>query len=850
MKKRIVFCLLALLTGIGSVYADITIKAKIPAEWTVFIEANSGYHIYIQLYKPTNVVIGRYTADHDGGDWYSYTYTGEETLQYAIFICHNDIGTNKWPSEKHYQTTNVTELTSDKCVAITDNTTSNSKSTWSNSDCPSPLLYDGSTPLYLNAAAVNFWCNSGAIQKATFTKDDNTTEVVIGEVVVEGIYSFTPSEGDYKAVVFSRHNPEGGAQWNATGKISLYDAGASNYISEFAQNSVVVTWDTYSPPAPTVSFVSLGATIGLNQDIKFSATSDNINGIGQPATSYKYYVQKGDASYELLSGDHYQFTETGTYTVRVRALDSENTNKAQQEQTVEVIEGNTLYYVKTNDWSQVNAYLWVGSTKNATWPGEVMTLTNATTSQNNYPVYSITYSTDYTNIIFSDINDDSDKTSNQTINLETPYFYEYAWYATLGDCDNPLITNFYLAGSFNDWSPTANRFMKAQAEDTEASVTIPISAYSNITFKVVEDGGWCGASATLTKDENTVTIADKGSGVNIGLTPYAAGDYIFKLNLENRLLTVTYPDGEQMEIPTNIFLACDVLNNWAEANENYKFDVDEENDEATFSVTLNEETNYAFKLVYNDAWFGANYNFNYYWNTDVLFTSGGATANLYAFKEGTYTFRFKLSTSELTIDFPNTSATSVAISSYEYATLYSDIAFDVPEEVEAYIITGNDGIKLTMEHIRRIPAQTGVLLHAAEGSYDFYEGDERYMGVDVSSNKMKGSTTDELIDNSAVHYVLSYDEANKVGLFWPYGTGANAGVGAFTNSAGKAYLELSEQSAGVMARRGFMLTGQDESYTVAPAVTLMDEQGKFIRDGQLFIMHQGKLYNAQGVCVQ
>ena len=641
MKKRIVFCLLALLTGIGNVYADITIKAKVPAEWT-----NT---IYVNIYT-NNSAKGWYETTQDG-DWHVFTYSGSETSIDAIFV--NNTSASYTGINKNDQTTNISSVTSDKCIEITYNETSTSKSTWANTDCPANIV--------------------------------------------------------------------------------------------------------------------------------------------------------------------------------------------------------SVYFVNSFGWSEVHLHTWSPKLDGNGTYGVLMT--NTGTTVGGYDVYE--YSLDASQLGPCLFNDGAwGKYEHQTDNTTMVehagmYYVKGSWYESLEACEEGLLgTSFYLAGSFNGWNTTANRFMKTEEDDTEASVTINVSAYTNITFKVVEDGGWCGASAMLTKDENTVTIAAKGSGGNIGLTPYAAGDYIFKLNLENRLLTVTYPDGEQMEIPTNIFLACDVLNDWAEADANYKFDVDEGNDEATFSVTLNEETNYAFKLVYNDAWFGANYNFNYYWNTDVLFTSGGATANLYAFKEGTYTFRFKLSTSELTIDFPNTSATSVAISSYEYATLYSDIAFDVPEEVEAYIITGNDGIKLTMERIWRMPAETGVLLHAAEGSYDFYEGDGRYMGVDVSSNKMKGSTTDELIDNSAVHYVLSYDEANKVGLFWPYGTGANAGVGAFTNSAGKAYLELSEQSAGVMARRGFMLTGQDEIYTVAPAVTLMDEQGKFIRDGQLFIMHQGKLYNAQGVCVQ
>ena len=413
-----------------------------------------------------------------------------------------------------------------------------------------------------------------------------------------------------------------------------------------------------------------------------------------------------------------------------------------------------------------------------------------------------------------------------------------------------LNTDFYLAGSLNSWSTTANRFMKENEDDTEASVTITINEYSNISFKVIDNGNWRGVATatTITKDATSVTIANV-EGANIGLTPYAAGDYVFTLNLSTRELTVSYPDGDPMPIPTNIYLSCDVLNDWAEADANYMFDVDEENDMATLEVDLDEKTQYAFKLVYNDAWMGANYDFKYYWCTDVAMVVDETQANLYTFKAGTYTFRYKLSTSELSIVYPATDATTVHVSQYEYATLYSATAFDVPDNVDAFVVTGTEGIRLTLERIYHIPAETGVLLHAAEGDYDFYEGDGRYMDA-VTTNYFKGSLTNETVDNSLVHYVLSYSTEGEVGFFWPYGTGANAGVGSFTNNAGKAYLEMPTQSAGVMARRGYLLTDQEEVYTLLDAAVQTLEQGKFIENGQLLIIHHGQLFNAQGVRVK
>lgn len=655
------------------------------------------------------------------------------------------------------------------------------------------------------------------------------------------------SNQDYKVV---KNHAWGTGEFPSSGNqtLSISSDGIYNVTFTYVPGLASLTAVATPVAVPIVSLVSLGSNIAINEDLKFSASSNNINGEGVPATSYKFYVKKGSGSYSSAV-THYQFTSTGSYTVKVEAYDSSDEKQAETEQTITVIEDcNILYYVKTNDWGQVNAYMWDGSGNNV-WPGSVMSLTTTTTTRSGYPVYSVAYTTDYDKLIFS--NNGNDESANLDIDTDKPYYYDGEWYATLAECDAPVLTtNFYLAGSFNSWSTTANRFMKENEDDTEASVTITINEYSNISFKVIDNGNWRGVATatTITKDATSVTIANE-EGANIGLTPYAAGDYVFTLNLSTRELTVSYPDGDPMPIPTNIYLSCDELNDWAAADANYKFDVDEENDLATLEVDLDEETQYAFKLVYNDAWMGANYDFKYYWCTDVPMIVDATQANLYSFKAGTYTFRYKLSTSELSIVYPATDATTVHVSQYEYATLYSSTAFDVPDNVDAFVVTGTEGIRLTLERIYRIPAETGVLLHAAEGDYDFYEGDGRYMDA-VTTNYFKGSLTNEAVDNSLVHYVLSYSTEGEVGFFWPYGTGANAGVGSFTNNAGKAYLEMPTQSAGVMARRGYLLTDQEEVYTLLDATVQTLEQGKFIENGQLLIIHDGQLFNAQGVRVK
>jgi len=646
----------------------------------------------------------------------------------------------------------------------------------------------------------------------------------------------TFTRADYSAVI-SGNNDD-----NMT--LTADIAGNYTFKWTYTSNTLEITYPDL--PAQSVSFDGLNAEILKGAEVNFAATS---TGITNPA--YTFFVKPAGGEYGSAVSS-YTFDAVGNYVVKVSAEGDNTIDPVVEEENVVVydtytfnagtriyvdftamIEGDKGVNYPNNDAASLaydeegaGTFKTIQFTNNVTWS----TLnTFIKTAKGSWAELKFTVPADGQNMIIVAADGAS-----------------YTW-GTYVD----LTTDFYLAASFNDWSMTDNRFMKATEDADEASITINITEYSNITFKVIDNGEWrgCNPAKTITKDDNNVTILADAEGNNVAMTPYAAGDYIFTLKLDgSRLLTVTYPDGEAMPIPTNIYLACDELNNWAAADPAYKFSVS--GDIATLDVTLTEETNYAFKLVYNDAWMGANYNFKYYWCTDVPMIVDETQANLYSFKAGTYTFTYNLTSGQLSIAYPATVATNVTISEYEYATLYSATAFDVPNEVEAYVISEINGIKLAMDRIYRIPANTGVLLYAPEGTYPFYEGDGRWMDA-PASNLLKGSTADQVIDNALVHYVLSYDTDYNVGFYWPYGTGDAQGVGAFTNNAGKAYLEIpaNSQPAGVVARRGF-------PFNPANAPTGLDEvesQGnaqKLIRDGQLFILRDGRIFNAQGVRVQ
>ncbi|MBQ6749020.1 MAG: hypothetical protein IJR09_06260 [Paludibacteraceae bacterium] len=416
----------------------------------------------------------------------------------------------------------------------------------------------------------------------------------------------------------------------------------------------------------------------------------------------------------------------------------------------------------------------------------------------------------------------------------------------------PLIgTAFYLAGSFNNWSTSANCFRKATVDAEEASVTISISEYSDITFKVVENGSWIGATdLTLNKVNNSFTLGTESLN-NIHLTPYAAGDYIFTLNLNTRLLTVTYPDGSPMVVTTNLYAAGD-FNNWATNNNDYKFTVN--GDEATLTLqNLEANHDYEFKILDNGAWLGANYVIKYHYNWEIPFSESAGNAVLKTFKAGDYVLTYTISTGLLTVTYPTdgleTKQVEILAGADGYATFYSNKGWDYPSGVEAFYISGISGSSLTMVPLQGyIPAWVPVILHATSGTYTFYECDDETW---IDGNMLKGTLNDETIDNGHVHYIMTLS-GGVPGLYWPYGT--DRGIGAFENKAGKAYLEIPASNpipAPVIARRGFPFNPPSDMPTGLHDVQNDDVQcTKVLRNGQLLIIRDGNVYNAQGARIK
>ena len=134
----------------------------------------------------------------------------------------------------------------------------------------------------------------------------------------------------------------------------------------------------------------------------------------------------------------------------------------------------------------------------------------------------------------------------------------------------------------------------------------------------------------------------------------------------------------------------------------------------------------------------------------------------------------------------------LTVSAAGYATLYLDFNAEIPEGVEVYTASNVDGNRLMMQEVTgTLPANTGVIVRAEQGTYTFEQSNDEYDAIE--SNLLRGSVEDEYIipAKDTKYYVLAMKDG-VVGMYEDALTG-----GIFKNNAHKAYLVLGEKNLGI-----------------------------------------------------
>lgn len=109
----------------------------------------------------------------------------------------------------------------------------------------------------------------------------------------------------------------------------------------------------------------------------------------------------------------------------------------------------------------------------------------------------------------------------------------------------------------------------------------------------------------------------------------------------------------------------------------------------------------------------------------------------------------------------NVTKLPVSVSAAGYATLYAPVALTIPQNVQAYTASFADS-KVTLTPIEgTIPANTGVVIEAAEGSYDFVITTTEA----TATSDLRGDVATANVDAASAAYILGKTDAQGVGFF-------------------------------------------------------------------------------------
>lgn len=212
-------------------------------------------------------------------------------------------------------------------------------------------------------------------------------------------------------------------------------------------------------------------------------------------------------------------------------------------------------------------------------------------------------------------------------------------------------TTYYLAGSMNDWSTTADQFT-----GTPLSVTKNLSANTSYTFKVATNGTW---DTSYGKDYNInrqycTDITLDGTD-NVTLQTDKAGNYTFNITINSSgkpVLSVVYP-----------------ADTWQLAGfDNWGNKINFVNGSCQVTLTAKEytyNTDAGFKLIKNGSdYYGCNGTMTRSSCTNWTFYTGESNKNcgITADEAGTYTFTINTSGAnpQLTVTYPVASLKSIA----------------------------------------------------------------------------------------------------------------------------------------------------------------------------------------------
>ena len=391
------------------------------------------------------------------------------------------------------------------------------------------------------------WFSSATLTNAAMTKQNNIFTITVTDGTAPVVINFVKAS-QFKELTVT-YTQAGGSVTPEPEDTTVVTPEPEDPVIPEPEDTTVVTPEP-QPTTETVYFINNQGWAKVNA---YAWTTDPIvTWPGAAATKeseqiggydvYSYTLEAGAAANVIFNNGSGQQTADLKWTAGKYVIKNQWYTKEEAEaQLAKPAEYEYIYFVNVQNWAAVKIYTWTPEI--AGWPGVAMT--KEADQIGGYDVYS--YKADkgsvFAGMLFNNGN------GTQTGDLTwTPgkYFVKDKWYTKeeaiekLGGT-TVLLPTVALAGEMNTWS-TLTHELKAAEDQKTASITVQLEAQS-YAFKMVVDGAWLGNLGTMTRDNCTdwVFEALDGEETNAHITADVAGDYIFTWTYETKTLTVTYP---------------------------------------------------------------------------------------------------------------------------------------------------------------------------------------------------------------------------------------------------------------------------------------------------------------------
>ena len=523
---------------------------------------------------------------------------------------------------------------------------------------------------------------------AEISFEETSYEVNLGE-------SFTAPEltnPNQLEVTYASSNTDVATVNETSGEVTIVAAGQTTITATFAGN------DEYEAGTAsyTLTVVDPNAPGTANNPYTVEAAIAYINTLGTSSSPTEVYVKgivsQVDSYNERYSSITYWISDDGETTTQMEVYSGKGLNSADfasiddiqvgdevtvcgtvklYNQTPEFDYNNYLVSFNRPEVPEVKYYLagsWDGKTS---WGADGM----LEMTKNDDGTYSVSkeFTAEYTEFkIYKKDVDESETWYGGATNDEKPYRIYRDWYTAplsgentaknfiINEAGNYTFTvdvdaltltvtgfpaqEFFLAGSFNEWSTTANQF---EIGTTENVYTLTQELEAGVQFKVVSEGNWYGYNGTIDA-VNCTDLALSAEANN--MTIATAGTYTFTLTKTQNGLFLTI-DGFPEPV-VKYFLAGSWENGWTADG---MVELNEQEDGSFINTINNFEANTEFKIVKDvngaKTWFGGlplvegseYYLVNKDWCTDIVLKNDtevdGGYKNFKIEKAGDYTFK-------------------------------------------------------------------------------------------------------------------------------------------------------------------------------------------------------------------